>query len=110
MGDRNYIKIEESKGGKIYFYTHWSGSELENILADALDRGRSRWNDESYLARIIFCEMVKNDILGETSFGISTWEPDTEYPEIIVHMNDLTVSIKGKSYKFQEFIDKEKTK
>jgi len=55
----------------VWLYTHWGATYLPVTVQDALKR-RLRWNDESYLARIIFCEMVKGDIDGELGFGIDT--------------------------------------
>lgn len=43
---------------------------MPKILKAALDRGRGRWSDRPYLIRIIFSEMIKDDILSETGFGI----------------------------------------
>jgi len=65
MGDRGQIKIND-----VYLYTHWYGSNLKKILASALNRGRSRWEDPEYLARIIFCEMVKGEEMDDEGFGI----------------------------------------
>jgi len=71
MGDRGNIIVEDGKS-KVYLYTHWGGSELKEILMSALKRGKERWTDGQYLARIIFCEMVKGDEKGLTGFGISS--------------------------------------
>ena len=70
MGDRANIVIEND-AGRIYLYTHWAGYSLPETLRSALERGKSRWDDESYLTRIIFCEMVKGseaDLTGMTVF------------------------------------------
>ncbi|MFA6836965.1 MAG: hypothetical protein WCR04_11260 [Fibrobacteraceae bacterium] len=57
----------------IYLYSHWdSVQELEKVVKNALRRGVNRWNDRQYLNRIIFSEMIKNDILEETGYGLST--------------------------------------
>lgn len=72
MGDRGNICMEIEDGTEIYLYTHWHGSELKSILQSALIRGRSRWSDESYLARIIFSEMIKDSVEELTGYGIST--------------------------------------
>ena len=37
MGDRANIEMVYESGEKIYFYTHWSGSELPEILQNALN-------------------------------------------------------------------------
>lgn len=108
MGDRGNIKI-----GKVYLYTHWGGSKIKQTLQKALAR-HQRWNDEAYLTRIIFCEMIGNDIDGETGYGISTSIQDNNHniievdvknqkiKELISDNNDIVTS----EWSFQEFIDK----
>jgi hypothetical protein len=98
MGDRGNIKI-----GGVYLYTHWAGSEISQILRDALKRGRSRWTDESYLARIIFCEMIKHDVMGTTGYGISTEIIDNEHDILEVNCDKQTVN----GISFKEFIGDE---
>lgn len=62
MGDRANIVVK-CDDEQVVFYTHWSGYRIANILANALRRGRGRWNDFQYLNRIIFCEMIKDDVM-----------------------------------------------
>jgi hypothetical protein len=76
MGDRGNVILTYEEGGEIYLYTHWGGSELKQTLKDALLRGRDRWDDPSYLARIIFSEMIKDNIDGNTGFGIAPYYGD----------------------------------
>jgi hypothetical protein len=109
MGDRANIaikqQIKDEKGNPvyIYFYTHWSGSELPEILKSALIRGQSRWGDDQYLSRIIFSEMIQNDVLNETGYGIGTYIGDNEHTIIYVDNNAQTVSIGDKTYSFEEY-------
>lgn len=86
QGKRNEPK--EARG--TYLYTHWDGCDLPFIVQRALAR-RQRWNDNSYLTRIIFCEMVRNDIDGETGYGISPTIGDNEHPIIVVDPNNQQV-------------------
>lgn len=68
MGARAQVYIKDEK---VYLYTHWGAGELEKIVKTALAK-RWRWNDPEYLARIIFCEMIKGCEDNETGFGIGT--------------------------------------
>jgi len=99
MGDRGNIVINN----KIYLYTHWSGQDLPNILAIALNRGRERWCDRPYLTRIIFSEMIRNDIDGTNGFGI-----DYEYGDggndIYVNTERNTITYDNKNYSYELFI------
>jgi len=105
MGDRGNIRVIQDKG-ELYFYTHWTGYELPQILAAALDRGRDRWSDAPYLSRIIFSEMIHNYVLENTGFGISVSREDYNYDDIIVNMNDLTVTDRrGVTRMFDDYVD-----
>ncbi len=70
MGDRGQVKIKDTG---VYLYTHWGASELREAVAAALAKAPGRWDDEEYLARIIF-DAMKGDNTGETGFGIGTSE------------------------------------
>jgi hypothetical protein len=115
MGDRAnvYVKMQYGEGG-VYLYSHWGGYALPQTLQTALQR-HERWDDDAYLTRIIFCQMVKGDEDGETGFGISAALCDNEHPIIHVDPAAGTVSFRpedeiadepsGCSWTFQEFCD-----
>ena len=82
---------------------------MPNTLANALDRGRSRWGDSSYLNRIIFSEMIKEEIEEETGYGISHIRCDYNYDDIVINHNDNTVLDRdGKTLSFADFIKRYK--
>ncbi len=90
MGDRANI-VFDMDSGPVFLYTHWSGSELPQTLAKALDskEGRSRWSDESYLCRIVF-NYLQGDNRGETGFGIASYQCDNDgYPYLVVKASAL---------------------
>ena len=101
MGDRANIVMKQnhsnSNTGEIYFYTRWDGYQLPKILQDALKRGRRRWDDESYLARIIFSEMIQGNLEGENGYGISAYLTDNEYDLLVVDAETQTVTIRKES-------------
>lgn len=101
MGDRRNIELVYGGGNTIYLYAHWHGTALPGIVASALKRGKERWDDDSYLSRIIFSEMVKQDIEGLTGFGIAPYQMDENHPNILIDLANKTVD--GKSFK--KFID-----
>lgn len=96
------MKYSDSR--KIYLYSHWKGGEEdEGQLIDDLRRAlrrKQRWNDESYLARIIISEVIKDDIEGETGYGIAPYVGEEEFKTIEVDFEKQTVD--GMS--FEEFI------
>ena len=62
-------------------YSHSDGLHLRKVLAEALERGSSRWNDEQYLARIIFNEMTKGREMETIGYGIHVGEADELGPD-----------------------------
>ena len=110
MGDRGNIAIKQDVKTKddepvyIYFYSHWTGSELPVILQRALQRGASRWGDEAYLNRIIFSEMIADSVMEETGYGISTSLGDNGNEIIYVDHDALNVTIGEKSWSFEEYL------
>ncbi|MDH4227112.1 MAG: hypothetical protein OEV59_05090 [Deltaproteobacteria bacterium] len=83
MGDRAQIAIKsqyEKNGAKVYLYGHWIGVRIYDVLKTVIKRG-AQLDDAEYLARIIFCEMIKGEEDTETGYGISTSaHGDIEHP------------------------------
>jgi hypothetical protein len=96
MGDRAQICIKMmGDKGKVYLYTHWQGTELLATLKRALAR-RERWGDPEYLARIIFCEMVKGSEGSPTGFGIGTYpHTDVSYPIPVLDCINAEITWEG---------------
>lgn len=107
MGVRYDIKLEYyDKGNEvpqnddIYLYSHWD-SDLGTKLASALQRGKARWNDASYLARIIFSEMIKDDVDGLTGYGIAPYSMG----DTTLTVNLIQNTVEG--IPFSTFVDEE---
>jgi|19_taG_2_1085344.scaffolds.fasta_scaffold20940_3 hypothetical protein len=95
MGDRAnvfvrhwYRKDDPNLG--VYLYSHWGGSVLPHVVWSALDR-QERWNDGSYLTRIIFEEMIDGASDKTTGYGISCRIGDNEHSIIVVDCNEQTI-------------------
>lgn len=85
MGDRgNIVVINNLEAQPLFLYTHWTGTELPATLAAGLKKYPVRWEDGIYLARILFCEMVKGSEMAETGFGISTEFCDGNHDMLVV--------------------------
>ena len=115
MGDRGNIVLRYEENGEgpkdIYLYTHWGGSELPTTLQTALNR-KLRWDDSSYLGRIIFNGLTKGQEDGETGYGISPTVTDNEHDFLMVELDKQKVSRvhpdSGKtkaSWTFEEFCE-----
>jgi hypothetical protein len=100
MGMRRNIALDYGEQRKIYLYTHWGAEGLEDVLRAALIRGRSRWDDPPYLARIIFSEMTQAEVLDTTGYGIAPYVMDDEFPTIELDFGKRTVG----GVPFDEFV------
>ena len=119
MGDRANIVIEKDNSGlfphEIYFYTHWRGSDIKDILKKSLFRGKGRWDDGQYLSRVIFCDLMGSDVNGLTGIGISTGVGDGEYRLLCVNMELQKVRLRDsrekpdaviiKEWSFEEYVE-----
>ena len=116
MGCRGTIEIWEngdapkSEERPVVLYTHWGAKEMEDDLRDVLSR-KQRWTDPSYLSRMIFSRMTRNDTDGETGYGILTVNIGDAEQEIIVDCSRQEVIVKGwddnDTYTFDDFINED---
>ena len=115
MGDRNSIVVHErsyytgEELTPLYLYSHWHGQELDKVVSDALQKGRT--NDPAYFTRILISEMVKDDINGSTGFGISQQEQDHDSYNHMIHIkwdrnnsNKIYIERDGKRFSKDDFI------
>jgi hypothetical protein len=107
MGARRQVVLYEGKEKDpfLYVYSHWGGADLEGEVARGLFRGRPRWDDSSYLARILVSELVRSDIDGLTGFGLSG-EPfgGLQYEDIEIYLATRRVCIDDEVWDFDEFV------
>lgn len=106
MGDRANIVLKADEE-QVCLYSHWAGSDLPETLRSALKRGEDRLTDAQYLARIVFCEMLKGDskgLDGLTGFGITQKPWDGDDRVITVDVEAQTVEIGGKTQSIAEFV------
>ena len=92
MGSRGHIGvIQLSSTTPVYFYTHWNGHEVCELLAVGLNKAHEagRLSDDSYATRIIFDALT--GCTGEdTGYGIMIGESagDNQYPIPMVVWHD----------------------
>jgi len=89
MGDRANVYVKNTDTQGVFLYSHWGGTELPATVQKALKR-KARWDDEQYLARIIFDTMTDGRA-GDTGFGISAVIGDNSYP--IIYLDCRTQEI-----------------
>ncbi len=92
MGDRAncIIQYEGKKSKRVWFYTHWRGEQLPGIVKAALAK-EWRWDDEFYLPRIIFSQLVKDQEAEEAGFGIALSVADNEHAYLVVDLKKKRV-------------------
>ena len=95
MGDRAQVRIVDNyqpEAPGVYLYTHWGGTRLLHDVLRALSKQR-RWDDPTYLARIVLNEIqgerppeedtIQRDYWDECGCGIDQAEHcDIEHPLI----------------------------
>ena len=109
MGMRQAVQVQfpardehkrEDMGNSIYIYSHWGGdddvnnSPLAQQVRAALAK-RERWDDESYLCRMIISQIVKDAGIDDpTGVGIAPDDGylDEEFPRIVVDLAAQTVN------------------
>lgn len=103
MGDRANVYIHEGDNPGVYIYTHWYGTELPQMVKEALEtpRAMERLTDCPYLTRILIEELTKNDTDSATGWGVSAQVGDGE--DRIVDINipwsgDPVFTLKGYPY------------
>lgn len=104
MGARGNI-ISKDNNEQVVMYSHWMGSEIPSIIKTVLSR-KERWNDYQYLNRMLFEEMIKNDIGSSTGFGISNQRYDGGADYVVDVGNQSVITDEGISYSFEEYINK----
>lgn len=109
MGTRAEVEVQHGEG-TIYLYQHYDGYEIAETVANALERSESRWNDEAYLTRIIFSEMIKDDINGTMGYGIMLGPADADKYRVKVNPHTQTVAYNNRVLTFAEFVDRYNTK
>jgi hypothetical protein len=113
VGERGNIVFmysPEEKGGagrRVYFYTHWRGHLIHEILREAMNlkevwpdgfgnltgtvRESCRWTDASYFARVVFNRLTRGDEDGVLSFGIDVDRTLPDYDELHVDVEKKEV-------------------
>jgi len=57
MGNRAMAQLK-TKDGSLYFYTHWFGAELPELVQIAMDKAKVRKGDDAYALKIVVDELI----------------------------------------------------
>jgi hypothetical protein len=111
MGDRAMAEIKTTDGS-LYVYTHWGGECLPDMARCAIQKAKSRWDDESYATRIIVDQLIKENRDEETGAGLML-KPNAEdeynnnHPSVIINLvHKVLVVLREDGYekKFSEIM------
>jgi len=98
MGDRANLKITTQTGKPaIWLYTHSEGSELPEMLQEALKVSEPRWSDSSYGCRIILDQLTKAHRDQETGAGIDTEPGDNEHNVLEIDLQTERAQVRSQS-------------
>jgi hypothetical protein len=99
MGSRGNVYVTDSSseaydnGARgLYIYSHWDGHELPAMVQLALEFGRERWSDDSYLMRILVDQITQSGRDQTTGYGLSFELGDNSYPITIVDLGRREVA------------------
>ena len=89
MGDRAQVHIADTG---VWLYAHWNAYNLIETVQRALAK-RWRWTDPEYLARIVFCEMCREEPLAELGYGIGRGQHGDVHRVVEIECKEQTVTI-----------------
>jgi hypothetical protein len=71
MGDRANFGFKQSNDETIVLYGHWAGHDMLSNLAEAVEKARPRWTDESYATRIVISNLIGDNWHETTGWGLT---------------------------------------
>jgi hypothetical protein len=106
MGARTNFELQDQKGS-VWLYSHWGGDDKSLMFAEALEHAKPRWGDSPYAIRMVISHFLKDNVFGDTGFGISSYESGEEsYDPLCANFISNTVIYEQEVFTFQEFINK----
>jgi hypothetical protein len=104
MGARTNFELQDLKGS-VWLYSHWGGDDKSMDFAKALEHARPRWGDTPYAIRMVVSYFIKDNILEDTGYGLSSWESGEEsYDSLTANFVGNTVIYEQELFTFEEFI------
>jgi hypothetical protein len=100
MGERQNIVVVDGED-EVYLYTHWKGGDqVLDIVQKVLKRGECL-RDNTYLARILFQELVGSD-KSDSGYGISSRQQDFNYPNVVLDVPSQMVRFEEAAWGMHE--------
>ena len=106
MGARTNFELQDAKGS-VWLYSHWGGDDKSADFAKALSHAEPRWGDTPYAIRMVVSYFIKDNIMEDTGYGLSSWEFGEEsYDTLSANFVTNTVSYEQEVFTFDEFVQK----
>lgn len=106
MGARTNFELKDYKGS-VWLYSHWGGDDKSTDFAKALEHARPRWGDTPYAIRMVVSYFIKDNILGDTGYGLGSYEFGEEsYDTLSADFVSATVDYEQEVFTFEEFISR----
>jgi hypothetical protein len=118
MGDRVVVGFRSdslhTKERTLFLYSHWGGSSMRTDLALALLHAKPRWGDPDYAMRITISQLIGEDWMRDTGYGLSVGEycmPDYDLVPVVnwqrkqVEFYDSSTYEKQGHITFTDYID-----
>lgn len=94
MGCRGDVEIKYSDGNNIFLYTHSEADVLLSKVQTALAAHKDRWGDESYLSRYIFSEMIGDESMLHSDYGLGISPyPMGDEESVVVDLDNKTITV-----------------
>ena len=106
MGARTNFELKDSNGS-VWLYSHWGGDNKSYDFAKALEHARPRWLDTPYAIRMVISHFIKDSVLSETGYGITSYESGEEsYDPLSADFVSKTVEYEQETFSFEEFVSR----
>ena len=104
MGARTNFELKDSQGS-VWLYSHWGGDNKSMDFAKALQHAEPRWGDVSYAIRMVISYLIKDNLMEDTGYGITSYESGEEsYDPLSADFVSNTVSYEQEVFTFEEFV------
>lgn len=101
MGDRAMAEIK-TRGGDLYFYTHWCGYILPKIAREALKEAQPRISDDAYALKIVVDALIEGSDARDKETGAGLMfealyedEYNNDSPSVVIDLVRNKVEVKG---------------
>lgn len=115
MGTRGNIRVHNGdKTRGVIMYCHWDAdTAIPEAVKTGLKRGESRWSDHVYLARIIFTDLIRDDLDSLTGYGLAAHINDVDGEYRLLDVDCMTQAVtyvgdwddnSGRALSFEAFV------